>query len=193
MELAVVRTFKMTALRMCLAASVGLAAALFAPFMSSEANAQSGSMCVTNVASWDTLNVRTGPGTRFPVINQLAHNFCGVNYAGSCQGSWCPVGFPGGSGWVNSRFLMQASGARPGGGGAGYGRLGNGPHCVTGVAFNDQLNVRSGPSTRFPVIAGMSPGFCGVYGTGQCQGNWCEIANHEFTGWVNIRFLSPGR
>lgn len=192
MEMAVVRSLKVTVLRMCLAASVGIGAALMAPFMSIEAKAQSGSMCVTNVASWDTLNVRSGPGTRFNVINQLSHNYCGVTFNGPCQGSWCPIAFPGGNGWVNGKFLMQASGARPGGGGDGYGRLGNIPHCVVVPAY-DTLNVRSGPGTRFQVIAGMSPGFCGVYGTGRCQGNWCEIANHEFTGWVNTRYLRPAR
>lgn len=77
---------------------------------------------VTGVASDDTLNVRTGPGTSNRVI-ALAPNgavFRNLGCRGEGNGRWCQVETPDGStsGWVAGRFL-QESGAPTQGNGSG--------------------------------------------------------------------------
>lgn len=77
---------------------------------------------VTGVASDDTLNVRTGPGTSNRVI-ALAPNgavFRNLGCRGEGNGRWCHVETPDGniSGWVAGRFL-QESGAPTQGNGSG--------------------------------------------------------------------------
>ena len=62
--------------------------------------------------------------------------------------------------------------------------------CVVGVRWDDTLNVRSGPSTRFRIIFALPPDACGVrVNWNSCQGNWCRIVFRGRGGWVNTRFL----
>jgi SH3-like domain-containing protein len=59
------------------------------------------------------VNVRTGPGTRYPVVDVLG---AGQSVRISrCTGGWCFVDQRGPSGWVSQRYLRETS--RPGGGG----------------------------------------------------------------------------
>ncbi|MEM7399548.1 MAG: SH3 domain-containing protein [Pseudomonadota bacterium] len=62
--------------------------------------------------------------------------------------------------------------------------------CVTGVASNDVLNIRSGPSTRFEITGFIRPGECGVV-TGQREGNWIWV-DYGKGGYVNKRYLRFG-
>ncbi|MEL6289008.1 MAG: SH3 domain-containing protein [Pseudomonadota bacterium] len=63
-----------------------------------------------------------------------------------------------------------------------------GSYQVYNVASNDVLNVRTGPSVRFPIVTGLRNGT-------QCiiiqarSGNWVKISYAEHTGWVNARYL----
>jgi uncharacterized protein YraI len=55
------------------------------------------------------LNVRSGPGPRYPVVGSIpAGETVDV---GGCTGSWCQVSFSGGSGFTNRRYLAMADGA----------------------------------------------------------------------------------
>jgi uncharacterized protein YraI len=55
------------------------------------------------------LNVRSGPGTQYPVVGSIpAGETVDV---GSCTGSWCQVSFSGGSGFANRSYLAMADGA----------------------------------------------------------------------------------
>ncbi|MEQ8306926.1 MAG: SH3 domain-containing protein [Hoeflea sp.] len=64
---------------------------------------------------------------------------------------------------------------------------------VTGVASNDTLNVRSGPSTSNPVVARAPNG--AVFRNLGCRGSgnarWChlETPNGQISGWAAGRFL----
>ncbi|MFP7570665.1 COG3650 family protein [Marivita sp. S2033] len=65
-------------------------------------------------------------------------------------------------------------------------------HRVTGVADDDALNVRGGPSANAVDLGDLGPdthrlevlGFDG-------SGDWARIAWGERDGWVSARFLSP--
>jgi len=63
-------------------------------------------------------------------------------------------------------------------------------YMVANVERDDVLNVRSGPSTDFDVIAELQPGSRGVAITGGCHSQWCPV-RHELTrGWVNSMYLA---
>ena len=54
------------------------------------------------------LNLRSGPGTQFPVVGSIpAGETVDV---GGCTGSWCQVNFSGGSGFANRSYLALAGG-----------------------------------------------------------------------------------
>lgn len=77
--------------------------------------------------------------------------------------------------------------------GAAHARYqGSGPACVTGVASNDRLNVRSQPSARSRILGSLAPGACGM-GIEAVEGNWTYIRGSDrgrnVRGWVNNRFL----
>jgi hypothetical protein len=62
------------------------------------------SMCV-DIAAGDVLNVRQGPGTRFPATGTLAAGTCGVEVSNVCEGNWCEIRSGAISGWMNTRYL----------------------------------------------------------------------------------------
>lgn len=56
-------------------------------------------------------------------------------------------------------------------------------------ASTTYLNVRGGPGTGNPVVAGLAPGE--VVQIVQCNADaWCQISNAEKDGWVAARFLT---
>ena len=55
------------------------------------------------------LNVRSGPGTQYPVVGSLQGGE--TVDVGSCTGSWCQVSFSGGSGYASQRYLAMGGGA----------------------------------------------------------------------------------
>ena len=56
------------------------------------------------------LNVRSGPGTQYPVVGSIQ---AGETVdAGGCTGSWCRVRFSGGSGFASRSHLAMGGGAR---------------------------------------------------------------------------------
>ena len=61
--------------------------------------------CVARVAHWDTLRIRSGPGTAYPRTGDLPSDACHVEQAGPCRGQWCRVSWRGRVGWVNTFYL----------------------------------------------------------------------------------------
>ena len=60
---------------------------------------------VVNVASWDMLNVRAGPGMRYEVIDRLAPGEGCIAWTGKRRGAWVLIRVGNTTGWVSSRFL----------------------------------------------------------------------------------------
>ena len=54
------------------------------------------------------LNVRSGPGTNYPVVGALQSGET-VDVQG-CTGGWCQVNFPGGTGFASRSYLAMAGG-----------------------------------------------------------------------------------
>ncbi len=159
---------------------------------------------VTGIGGRDYLNVRTGPGTRNPVVARLSDGEILRNLGCRVVAGqrWCNVARLDGrdSGWVADDFLREAS-RQPGAGRPGRPSRPepepdtHGPDFweVTGIGGRDYLNVRAGPGTRNPVIARLSDGEilrnlgCRVV-AGQ---RWCNVARLDGrdSGWVAGDFL----
>jgi hypothetical protein len=63
-------------------------------------------------------------------------------------------------------------------------------YIVANVERDDVLNVRSGPSTEFDVIAELAPGSRGVSIIGACRAGWCPVQHQVASGWVNRMYLA---
>jgi hypothetical protein len=65
---------------------------------------------------------------------------------------------------------------------------------VVGVAYDDVLNVRSGPGTDQPIIATLDPLFDQIVATGRhrllTRSIWNEIEVGGTTGWANSSFMA---
>ena len=72
---------------------------------------------------------------------------------------------------------------------------GTGPVCVSGVASNDRLNIRSNPSSRGRIVGAFSPGQCGM-NVESVSGNWTYLRGSDngrrVQGWVYNKFLRGG-
>ena len=64
----------------------------------------------------------------------------------------------------------------------------NPTYAVRGVASNDVLWIRSGPSTRFRKIGSIPHNGRGVRMFG-CEGRWCQVRYRGVTGWSHGRHL----
>jgi Bacterial SH3 domain len=63
-------------------------------------------------------------------------------------------------------------------------------YMVANVEEDDVLNVRSGPSTDFDVVAELQPGIRGIAITGACRSQWCPVQYALTRGWVNRMYLA---
>ncbi len=61
---------------------------------------------------------------------------------------------------------------------------------VAGVAEDDTLNVRSGPSEYHPRVGAIPPASRGVRIVGPCRDDWCPIQHGRVSGWVNRYYLA---
>lgn len=65
------------------------------------------------------------------------------------------------------------------------------PHYyrVVGVAWDDVLYMRAGPSVHKRIVGAIPPDGTGVASLGRCVRNWCKMAYNGKHGWVNMRYL----
>lgn len=117
------------------------------------------------------LNVRSGPGTQYPVVGSVQSGET-VDVAG-CTGRWCQISFGGGTGYANQNYLAMA------GGGPGYAAVAPGyadPGYVyddtPGYAYNDYYYDDYGPSVGFYVSPGFRHHRRDRDGDNRVGGNW---------------------
>jgi len=136
---------------------------------------------VVGVAPYDVLNMRVGPAASYRIVHTIPPQGRGIENVGGCVGSWCQVRYQGVVGWVHSGYLAEDY-------------YDNGDQRVyrgVGVAYNDVLNVRSGPSTQYGIVGVIPHDGVDVITLGNCNGNWCRIRHDDTVGWVNNKFLAP--
>lgn len=158
------------------------------------------------------VNMTTGNASAYFNIRRSGSNE--AIHIGSVSGNSATVTLPTGGDWVVQVYLTRnaarrgevadyrllisiegvASGTKPPAAGSGDADA-SGPDwwAVTGVAANDTLNVREGPSVNDRVIARAGSGT--VLRNGGCVGEgrsrWCKVSapDGSFTGWASGRFL----
>lgn len=137
---------------------------------------------VTGVAANDVLNVRSGPGTENMITGMLPPNATGIAPTGDRAqsadgGTWWQIGdpaLPGGTGWVNARFLAPAGVASP---------TQAAPvqyHQVTGIAANEVLYLRSSPAPDAPIVGMLPPDAPEISVTGEMH------VSGDGTEWVQV-------
>jgi uncharacterized protein YraI len=141
-------------------------------------------MQVVGVADGDTLNVRSGPGSKFSDVGDIARDGA-VNVLGyNTAGTWAKIRYRGQVAWVSAKYL--STGIR-GDGSA----LATGPHVVTGIKANDPdrgLVVRAGAGTSFASL-GVLRNDTAVHVV-QRKGAWAMIGLQGGVGWVNSAYLT---
>lgn len=88
--------------RVCALAALGL----LLSFSQASACACCGTYRVVNVAHWDVLNIRTGPGVGYGIIGAFAPNDGCIVFLGERRGAWVRVSGNGVTGWVHSGYLQ---------------------------------------------------------------------------------------
>lgn len=93
-----------------IAATHGLAFCLSFAALTLVASSGTASACaccetyaVVNVANWDRLNVRSGPGVEFSIIGSLEPDQGCIVLTGERVGNWVRLSD---GGWVNARYLQ---------------------------------------------------------------------------------------
>ncbi len=149
---------------------------------------------VTNVAKWDTLNVRTNPYvTKNNKIDELVSNARHIrilkntiNYKGT---KWSQIEYTANSqiirGWVVSRCLALQSRAPM--------HNSNQVYKVIKIPSNDTLSVRNGLGTQYGKIGDL-PYYarnvhivkCGYSNKGE---KWCYVRYGTIAGWVSAKYL----
>lgn len=122
------------------------------------------------------LNVRLGPSTGYRVVRTLPNGQL-TNTSGRVSNGWAQLD---NGNWVAQRYLTYNTNA---------GGTGGGSPTTARVASVYGVNVRSGPSTRFRVINGLSNGTI-VRTSGRTSGRWVQLANGY---WIHGDYLSSNR
>ena len=147
---------------------------------------------VTNVASWDTLNVRSNPYVNHNKVGELQSNAKNIGLI-SCQNNhkgvkWCKIN-PNNSrvpiGWVVARCIVPQNHTRT--------SSPKGLYRVVNIRSNDTLSIRNGAGTEYTKIGDLSYNAVGIY-LGRCKysrsgGRWCNIKLGRLHGWVSAKYL----
>ena len=111
----------------------------------------------------DEVNVRTGPGTRYPVDWVFKRKLMPVEIVAEFE-NWRKIrDWQGASGWVHQSLL---TGKR------------------SFIVAAHIANVHKTPGTQAEVVARLEPEVMGEIRS--CQGEWCrvKVANASVTGWI---------
>ena len=60
---------------------------------------------------------------------------------------------------------------------------------VVGIAWDDYLALRTGPSTRYSKIAEIPPDGTDL-DLDTCRSRWCKIHYNGYTGWASVKYLN---
>jgi uncharacterized protein YraI len=123
------------------------------------------------------LNLRSGPGTRFPAVNTLARG-TPITLTGYAEDGWAQLT---NGAWAAGNLINVA----PVPGGAVVGQAYT-AYIATPVGYN--LNVRSGPGTQYAAINTLARG-TQITITGYAANGWAQLASG---GWVAGNWVQVG-
>lgn len=128
----------------------------------------------------EPVNVRTGPGTKYKKIGELATGEQ-VRLIGT-SGKWSEVVYRGQVAYVFTKYLTAY--APTGSASAGSSNL----PATTVRYVTTNLNLRSGPGTKYSVLATIRKG--GAVTCLSTSGNWTKVTCAGYTGYVFTKYLS---
>jgi uncharacterized protein YraI len=149
-----------------------------------------GAWSVQNIATDDTLFVRSGPAKTYPEIGELAYNASGLSL-GACQGKWCQVEYGCISGYAFGDYLTDGN---PGTAPSAF----SGLYSVVDHPANERMNIRSGPGTEYGVVSELVPNAVDIVVT-DCQDiegyeyRWCNLSWNNVSGWGYGRYLADAQ
>jgi uncharacterized protein YraI len=118
------------------------------------------------------LNLRTGPGTSFAVLLVIP-NGATVNTTGSVQNGYTQLTYNGTTGWSASQYLSITGGE------------------TAAIVADGPLNLRSGPSTSFSVLALMPTG-ASLTITGALTSGFYPVRYNGIAGYAAAEFIQVG-
>jgi uncharacterized protein YraI len=145
---------------------------------------------ITGYVTAYRLNVRSGPGADYSPISMLREGQMLTLVGRNTSTTWLQVNLPGGSqGWasahyIGSPYMLEAL---PITGGA----VPNPQPGATATVTTDKLNVRSGPSTAYGIMAWVYMGQqVQMVGRNNAR-TWLKIAvGHGLEGWVSAAYIT---
>lgn len=138
------------------------------------------------IANAAHVNVRSGPGVGYSIVARVSRGAVLQLVGRNADTSWTEVIIAGNiRGWVNSRYVATST------------AIGNLPANATtgaanGVVRASYLNVRSGPSAGFGVVATVSQTDAFNLIGRIFDNTWVQIQlANGMTGWVNASYITP--
>jgi SH3-like domain-containing protein len=125
--------------------------------------------CVVNVASWDNLNIRSGPSSKTRIVSRKHYDSCGIMVVGNCSPQWCPVEDGHISGWVNQRYLAMVSPSL---------------YCTVKANPVAPMAIRAYPSINSRVLVTFNKPTCGIAFLPYARGFWQKIRIQGWEGWI---------
>ncbi|WP_094763140.1 SH3 domain-containing protein [Bacillus andreraoultii] len=136
---------------------------------------------VTKYVTASTLNVRSGPSTKYKVIATTRKNQAVIFTKTS--GSWSQVKVSGKTGWVSSKYLTTKKPATK----SSVKKV-TVLKTVTKYVTASTLNVRSGPSTQHKIITSVKKNQ--AISVIKTSGTWSQVKISGKTGWVSSKYLT---
>lgn len=135
-----------------------------------------------------TLNMRSGPGTQYPVIRGLA-NGSQVDLLGAAQNGFRPIRYGGTDGWASEAYLEIGATNPSGPSEPNVPAIGNA--AVGKATMNASVSLRRGPATSYGHIQTLNNGWK-VEIMGEPVNGWTPIRYNAAKGWVPSGNLTPG-
>jgi len=143
------------------------------------------------------LNVRTGPGTQYPVIYTLTRGQT-VNLAGyrNADASWVMVNWNGTTAWVSGRPAYLYTTANIAGMPVWQGTVPNTGGPITSgptatVSYVYYLNLRTGPGTAYSIIKAVPSGTTVTLLGRNGASSWAKVQLPDGSvGWMSASYLS---
>jgi SH3-like domain-containing protein len=112
------------------------------------------------------VNVRTGPGTRYPILWVFQRAQMPVQIVAEYE-HWRKIrDFEGTEGWVHKAMVSGTP---------------------TAIVIQDGFTMRTTASEQSPPVARLSPTVVGTLET--CENGWCLMQVKSFKGWVKENYL----
>jgi len=137
------------------------------------------------VVAVQLLNVRKAPSQKYPVIAQIPLGGSVTLIGRNAAGTWLEISGSFGKGWVSAPFVTIPSG-----------QVSSLP--VTDRTINPfatvivypSIQVRSGPSTDFPIIGVLRTGAVVDIVGQDPKTKWIEVATPFGNGWIQTQFVT---